>query len=163
MLRLALVLLIACDAGARDEVAIVVAPPPLVKVQPVPRAPAPPPAKPSPAKPTTTIPPAKIATLTGCWRHDASESWTFRRDGNAGLVVVRELGNETYADRARIPRPVLYDPTSETFGFGAAGRLHGLMMLFQIEHSTLKTSVFYTTHTPGAYAWTGNTSTLKRC
>jgi hypothetical protein len=75
---------------------------------------------------------------------------------------VRELGDAIYADRARIPQRVNYDPKSETFGFGAAGRIHGLMMLFQIEHSTLKTSV-YTSHTPGSYAWTGNTWALKRC
>jgi hypothetical protein len=111
---------------------------------------------------TTVLPAGAITTLTGCWRHDGSETWTFRHEGNAGLVVVRELHDTTYADRARIPQPVSYDPTSKTFGFGAAGRIHGLMMLFQIDHRTLKTAV-YTSHTPGSYAWTGNAWTLIRC
>jgi hypothetical protein len=168
--RAALILLVACDAGAHEDVAKppvanpVVAPvakPPVAK----PAVP-PPPTPPEPAQPTNPVtkelPPSAIASLTGCWRHDRDESWTFRPDGKHGLIVVRELRDSFYADRARIPEPVSYDPTSKTFGFGAAGRIHGLMMLFQIEHDTLKTSV-YSSHERGSYAWTGNTWTLKRC
>lgn len=163
MLRVALLLVIACDAGAREEAAPNVFALPVVK--PVPSAPpAAPPPKPAP-KPnpvTTEIPPQAIATLTGCWRHDRHETWTFRANGAHGLDVVREIGDEPHADRARIPRPVNYDPTTKTFGFGAAGRIHGLMMLFQIDHATLKTDI-YSTHTPGSYYPTGNSWTLKRC
>lgn len=156
MLRLGLVLLIACDSGARQDPAPA-APTRIPAQSPI--------AKRTPTQPnnvTAIVPSPAIATLTGCWRRDASERWTFRPDGKHGLVVVRELADATYADRARIPQQVTYDPTSETFGFGAAGRIHGLVMLFQIVHNTLETSV-YTSYTPGAYAWTGNTWTLKRC
>jgi hypothetical protein len=166
VLRLALVLLVACDAGAREDVAKKAAAPAIMPTTP-------PPAPPPPLKPvvvpnpvpnpvTTEIPAQAIATLTGCWRHDAHETWTFRKNGAHGLDVVRELGDEMYADRARIPRPVNYDPTTKTFGFGAAGRIHGLMMLFQIDHAILKTDI-YSSHTPGSYGWTGNRWTLKRC
>jgi hypothetical protein len=162
VLRVALVILVACDAGAREDVATKVTAIPIAK-SPIPLAPKPPASPPAiPSTITNELPPRAIATLTGCWRHDAYESWTFRPDGQHGLVVVRELRDAVYADRARIPQRVNYDPTSATFGFGAAGRIHGLMMLFQIEHSTLKTSV-YSSHERGSYVWTGNTSTLKRC
>jgi hypothetical protein len=161
--RVALVLLIACDAGAHDDVAtkpVVIPIAKLVQRAPPTTPPPTPPAAPNPV--TKELPPSAIATLTGCWRHDRDESWTFRPDGKHGLIVVRELRDSFYADRARIPEPVRYDPTSKTFGFGAAGRIHGLMMLFQIDHATLKTSV-YSSHERGSYAWTGNTWTLKRC
>jgi hypothetical protein len=163
--RVALIVLIACDAGAHEDVAKPPVANPVV-VTPVARPIPPPPPKslpPTTPNPVTSeLPASAIATLTGCWRHDRDESWTFRPEGKHGLVVVRELRDALYADRARIPEPVNYDPTTKTFGFGAAGRIHGLMMLFQIDHSTLKTSV-YSSHEPGSYAWTGNTWTLERC
>jgi hypothetical protein len=162
VLRVALVILVACDAGAREDVATKVTATPIAR-SPIPLAPKPPVSPPAiPSTVTNELPPRAIATLTGCWRHDAYERWTFSPDGKHGLVVVRELGDATYADRARIPHPVNYDPKSETFGFAAAGRIHGLMMLFQIEHSTLKTSV-YSSHEPGSYTSTGSNWTLKRC
>ena len=163
MRRAALILLFACDAGAHEEVATKPIAIPIPKpAVPVPRPPAAPPTKTLPTSVTSELPASAIATLTGCWRHDADESWAFRPEGKHGLVVVRDLRDSFYADRARIPRPVTYDPTTATFGFGAAGRIHGLMMLFHIEHSTLKASV-YSSHEPGSYVWTGNTWTLKRC
>jgi hypothetical protein len=164
--RLALVLLLACDAGAHDDVATKPITKPVVTV-PIPKpailaklVSAPPPTTPNTV--TSGLPPGAIATLTGCWRHDRDETWTFRPDGKRGLVVVRELRDTSYADRARIPETVSYEPTTATFGFGAAGRIHALIMLFQIDHSTLKTSVF-SSHEHGSYGWTGNTWTLKRC
>jgi hypothetical protein len=162
--RAALILLVACDAGTHDDVTTTPVATPVV-VTPVakPAAPAPkslPPTTPSTV--TSELPASAITTLTGCWRHDASETWTFRPEGKHGLVVVRELRDVLYADRARIPEPVNYDPTTQTFGFGAAGRIHGLMMLFQIEHGTLKNAV-YTSHERGSYVWTSNSWTLKRC
>lgn len=135
VLRAALVVLIACDAGVHEDVVTLVTEPSIPK----PAAPAPTTKPPNPV--TTALSASAITVLTGCWRHDASETWTFRHEGSAGLVVVRELRDTTYAGRARIPQPVTYDPTSKTFGFGAAGRIHGLMMLFQIDHSMLKTWV----------------------
>jgi hypothetical protein len=161
--RVALVLLVACDAGVHEDVTTKPIAIPIPKpAVPVPLPPAAPPTKAPPTTVTAELPASAIATLTGCWRHDRDESWTFRPEGKHGLVVVRELRDSFYADRARIPELVNYDPTNETFGFGAAGRIHGLMMLFQIDHSTLKTSV-YSSHERGSYVWTGNTWTLKRC
>jgi hypothetical protein len=110
---------------------------------------------------TSELPAAAVAKVTGCWRHD-NEQWTFRPAGKHGLEVVREIGDVGYAERVRIPRAVNYDPTVETYGFGAAGRIHGLVMMFQIDGATLKASV-YSSHDGKSYFYTGNTWTLRRC
>jgi len=112
---------------------------------------------------TTALPVSAIRDLTGCWRwSSAHETWTFRAKGPHGLEIVREVTDRAYAERARLPRDVMYDPTVGTFAFTAAGRIHGLMFLFQRKGDQLVGDV-YTSHTPGSYARTGDTVSLVHC
>lgn len=121
------------------------------------------PADADPAPPVTTaLPASAISDLAGCWRADRNETWTFRADGDHGLAVVRELADATYADRARIPRSVLFDPAQDNFAFAAAGRIHGLMMVFRVARGTISADV-YTSHDGKSYGWTGSSMTLQRC
>jgi hypothetical protein len=112
---------------------------------------------------TTDLPATAIRDLAGCWRwSSADETWTFRAKGPHGLEVVREVADRSYAERARIPRDVMYDPAVGTFAFAAAGRIHALMFMFQRKGDQL-VGQSYTSHRPGSYAPTGNTLALTPC
>lgn len=106
----------------------------------------------------------QIATLAGCWRvHGTTETWTFRANANHGLDVVRELGREAMeGDRARIPHPVMFSNKNHNYAFTAAGRIHGVMVVFKIEHATLSAS-FFSTHDGKSYFFTGNNAIAERC
>ena len=75
-------------------------------------------AKPAAPNPVThELPTRARSLLTGCWQ-DTYDRWTFRSDGKLGLVIVRDPAFSGYAERAKIPRPVMYDPTKGSFAFG---------------------------------------------
>lgn len=105
-----------------------------------------------------------IATLAGCWRvHGSAETWTFRANPNHGLDVVRELGRDAFeAERARIPRPVMFSTKDHDFAFTAAGRIHGLMVIFKIDHAALHAS-YFSSHDGKSYFFTGNNAVAERC
>ena len=112
---------------------------------------------------TTELPPHALAELTGCWRWtEARETWTFRAKGAQGHEDVREVADRSYAQRARIPRDVMYDPAAGTFAFAAAGRIHALMFVFQRKGDQL-VGQSYSSQRPGDYAPTGNTLALTPC
>jgi hypothetical protein len=132
----------------------------------VPVMPAPPP--PAPVNPVThDIPAAARTLLTGCWT-TAYERWIIRASGASGahtLEVVRTPDDADFAGytaRAKIPQPLMFDPTVGNYAFAAAGRIHGLLILFEIKRDTLAASVF-TSHDGHSYAWTGNNMTLVPC
>ena len=113
---------------------------------------------------THTLSDSAISTLTGCWRvHGEKETWTFRANGNHGLEVVRELGRDAVeAARARLPRPVMFSPEDHDFAFAAAGRIHGLMVIFTIDHAVLRAS-YFSSHDGKSYFSTGNNVVAERC
>ena len=111
---------------------------------------------------TSKLPASAVKTLAGCWQSaDKRERWTFKPEGE-GSSIVRDVADKTYQDRARIPRMVVLLPDAVTFGFDAAGRIHALRILFQIDHAALK-AWFYSSHDGKSYGWTGSTATLQRC
>ena len=113
---------------------------------------------------TRRLPDAASKTLVGCWHvRGETETWTFNATSDHGLEVVRELGRDAAeADRARIARPVLFSPKDRDFAFAAAGRIHGLMAIFNIDHTTLHAS-WFSTHDGKSYFFTGNNVVADRC
>ena len=105
-----------------------------------------------------------IASLAGCWRvRGDTETWTFQANADHGLDVVRELGRDAVeATRARIARPLLFSLKDHDFAFGAAGRIHGLMAIFTIDHGALHAS-WFSTHDGKSYFFTGNNVVAERC
>jgi hypothetical protein len=111
---------------------------------------------------TTTLDDHAIAALAGCWKSHG-ERWTFRRHGDHGLEVIRDVGDASYAERARIPRDVLFDPKANTFGFGAAGRIHAELFVFVIRGDHLEAWPYWKPDGAKGYAWSGNEWTLVAC
>jgi hypothetical protein len=118
------------------------------------------------AKPTTTIEERSVAALVGCWqladKQLGDERWIFRKRGDHRLEVVREISDAGYADRARIPREVRFDPQDHAFSFEAAGQIHALLMVFEIGAAGLE-AWSYSDRDTGKYAWTGNRFRLVTC
>lgn len=96
------------------------------------------------------------ASLTGCWMSRDHETWTFRAHGAHGLEVVR--------DASGTPSSVMYAPKTDSFAFAAAGRIHGLMLIFTLDrdHARIDASVF-SKHDNRGYFFTGNNLALHRC
>jgi hypothetical protein len=107
---------------------------------------------------------ATIASLAGCWHvRGQSETWTFKPNAEHGLDVVRELGRDAVeAQRARIARPLMFSTKDHDFAFAAAGRIHGLMAIFKLDHATLQGS-WFATHDGKSYFFTGNNLVAERC
>jgi hypothetical protein len=111
---------------------------------------------------TATLDDHAITALAGCWTSHG-ERWTFRKHGDHGLQVIRDVGDESYAERARIPRDVLFDPKASTFGFGAAGRIHAALFVFAIRSNHLDAWPYWKPDGAKGYAWSGNMWTFVAC
>ena len=91
------------------------------------------------------------------------ERWMLKPKAKRSIEVVREIDDTSYADRARLPQELDYQPSSDTYGFLAAGRIHALMFMFQRKGERLQ-AWSYSRHNPAeTYSWTGNTLWLDRC
>ena len=113
---------------------------------------------------TRRLPDDATTTLAGCWRvRGDKETWTFTATADHGLEVVRELGRDAAeATRARIARPVMFSTKDHSFAFAAAGRIHGLMAIFTIDHAALHAS-WFSTHHGKSYFFTGSNVVADRC
>jgi hypothetical protein len=113
---------------------------------------------------TTVLSAADVTTLKGCWHvAGANDRWIFSSRGPASLQVVHEVRDSSYADRARMPHDVMFDPTTHTYAFAAAGMIHALLGVFTIRGSDLYVA-FYSSHTPSSgYHWTGDSVVFERC
>jgi hypothetical protein len=114
------------------------------------------------ADPTHDLDAHALATLTGCWQM-SGERWTFRKTGEHGLQVIREITDSTYAERARIPRDVMFDATTNNFGFPAAGRIHAALFIFKIGKTELQAWNYWKPDESKSYIWSGNTFALAPC
>lgn len=114
------------------------------------------------ADPTHELDDHAISTLAGCWQTHG-ETWTFRKTRAHGLEIIRELGNATYAARARLPRDVMFDPKTGDFGFGAAGRIHAALYVFRIGKTDLQAWPYWKPDQSHSYVWSGNTISIVRC
>jgi len=111
------------------------------------------------------IAPTQRTQLAGCWRA-GGEIWRIRPIGTSGLEIVRTPADASmspyYAQRAAIAREILFDTKAGSFAFVAAGRIHGLMMIFLPKGDALAGS-WFTTHDGRSYVFTGNNVTMTRC
>jgi hypothetical protein len=113
----------------------------------------------APSTVTQDLPDADRATLVGCWTSRDHETWTFRTHGDHGLEVERDSRD---SHRRGTASAVMYAPKTGSFAFATAGRIHGLMMIFRIDHGRIDASVF-SKHDERGYFFTGNNLALARC
>jgi hypothetical protein len=117
-------------------------------------------AAPTPSTSTVTqaLPDRDRTGLVGCWMSGDHETWTFREGGDHGLEVVRD------ASDSHRRSSVMYAPSTHSFAFATAGRIHGLMMIFTFDrdHARIDASVF-SKHDERGYVFTGNNLALHRC
>jgi hypothetical protein len=113
----------------------------------------------APSTVTHDLPDRDRTGLAGCWTSGDHETWTFRESGDHGLEVVRDS-----SDGRGHASSVMYAPSTHSFAFATAGRIHGLMMMFTFDrvHARIDASVF-SKHDERGYFFTGNNLALTRC
>ncbi len=113
---------------------------------------------------TSELSPEVVRGLAGCWevaKH--RERWQLEAKGSRGLVVLREIEDESYADRARLPHDLSYQPSSDSFSFLAAGRNHGAMVSFKRNGAELEAWTYSSRAPHLPYVRTGNSFSVARC
>ncbi|MBO6933606.1 MAG: hypothetical protein JJ863_01485 [Deltaproteobacteria bacterium] len=110
------------------------------------------------------IPGEAFDAIDGCWETDG-ERWTIRREGRGRASVLRVVEGprgERMGRRARLESELMFEPATGRFAFSAAGRIHGLLILFETEGDGLRATPF--SRRRGLEPrWTGSTYTLTPC
>jgi len=110
------------------------------------------------------IPAEALDRVAGCWETDG-ERWTIerKRGGRASVLrAVEGARGERMGRRARLRSELMYRPSEDRFAFGAAGRIHSLLILFRTEGDALRATPF--SRRPGHEPrWTGSTYVLTPC
>ncbi len=111
------------------------------------------------------IPAEALAAVAGCWAHGEHERWEITPQPGGRAIVRRVIGGPAGARmgrRARLESELMYQPAEERYAFAAAGRIHGLLLVFAVEGERLVVHPFGRRRGEPP-RWTGSSYTLTRC